>query len=218
MAGVASGIERHGTAFIADHPPADSLVAFVNGELQGDERREVERHLAFCATCTVEVRWISGDEIAGRVAPSHPSASRWNRAWVVAAALAAAFALGLFVPTLFDGGAVSPSFPRLRLVAQPELAGARPTRIEVKREELRFSALVPVDLAPAEFPSTVEISNREGRIVGRTTIAGPEELVAGRYLAFECPLTDCPAGAYTAGIRTRGGTLRESIPFEVVLP
>ena len=57
-------VDRHGEAVFEDHPEVDRLVAYVEGDLTGEDEAAVRRHLELCPTCRLETRWISGEAVA----------------------------------------------------------------------------------------------------------------------------------------------------------
>lgn len=58
---------RHGEAFFSEHPAPEILGALFGvgeGPLDAAAEETVRRHLAVCATCSDESRWLTGAEIA----------------------------------------------------------------------------------------------------------------------------------------------------------
>ena len=95
---VQAEVSRHGEAVFEDHPTPDRLVAYLGRELSDEQAATVRRHLDVCATCAVEMRWISGEKSVTAMPPTAPSATvrampLWG--WVTAAA---AVLLAFFIP------------------------------------------------------------------------------------------------------------------------
>lgn len=83
----------------AEHPPADTLVAFTEQGLQGAQRQRVLSHLAVCPECRQAVSLaVSAEQVSSVAFPSRshglrfPMAMRWASA---AAALAVAIGIGV---------------------------------------------------------------------------------------------------------------------------
>lgn len=109
-----------------EHPSEPTLLAYVEDELEADERSEVERHLAACPACAGDVAAVRAGREALRAAaeldlpagaqtrldgvlapPSQPAVARSGRRWLtLVAPVAAALALagGIATVAVLDPG------------------------------------------------------------------------------------------------------------------
>ena len=206
--------ERHGAAYFADHPSSERLVAAVTGGLAAADEGEVRRHLALCATCAREARWVDGSEQAGAAKilrfarrPVIP----WG--WVAGAAAAGA-ALALFLP--FRSG-IEPAtrIVRPEFVAPTEMAPQSQNVFEPAPGQGSVLLVFEVDLDPDRFPITVSIANEQEKIVFRRGPIEREWLQRGTYLYLDCNLHDCAPGSYTARIAPVAGGEPLTIGFTI---
>ena len=91
---------REGEAFLEEHPSSERVAALLDPalaeeEIPEDEAVALRRHLALCATCAEEARWLRGEEAAGRdgAVPARTGGSPYRRV-AVAASVVLAFLLG----------------------------------------------------------------------------------------------------------------------------
>jgi hypothetical protein len=190
---------RHGEAFLEDHPAAQQLVAYARDELGDDESRAVRHHLALCATCTTEMRWITGTAVADTPAAARaPRALRW-KVWLPwAAAVAAGLAGFLIAASLRDpgmgpgplrGGAppVTVLVGNVRDVAEPNL-------VEVADGNAMFLLAAAVDAEASAFPGQFTIVDTTGRTVRRGMVAA--DAYTQGFVFIDCGRADFPDGSY----------------------
>jgi hypothetical protein len=201
---IREGLERHGAAFLDDHPPVEQLVAGLGGELPEEQAAHVRRHEAQCAACARETSWIRGEAVAGGEPPSAVRrlgpARRWPWATVAAAAAVAAW---LFLPPPWKGTDSAPRLIRPGFVRPTERGGAGNV-VLVRAGQDRVHLTFEVDLEPAAFPVSLEIFDAVGRRVVHFESVGREDWTSDAYLIVECSRGDCVPGTYTAQVRGRG--------------
>ena len=203
LAKLQSEIERHGEDFLADHPSPETLLAVLapSPELQAvspERATETRRHLALCATCAEEARWLRGEAVARR-GSSTSSMRRW---WAAAAAVILVLAFTL--PMLFRRPVPSPAGLIRPVLVEPTLRAVE-GRTEVRLPSGAESVYVyfPIDLPVEALPATLEILDSTRRTVYRDRIAA-DDLTEGRFVFRELDRGACPDGDYTAEVRGAG--------------
>jgi hypothetical protein len=101
--------------------PSDALEDWVCGALPASEAAATEAHVAECASCRDEVAWLEREQqwMRRRAQAARPleawreieeqvGAKRRNRAWLFVPALAAGFALAVFLPRTHLAGTSAP--------------------------------------------------------------------------------------------------------------
>lgn len=166
-----------------DCPDAEMLSAFAERTLSNEETREVENHLASCASCTRIVAMVIASEPEPAAALDAPRRWAWWR-WAVPVATAATVA-GLWVATRQPQVAEP---PQSAMVAQPAPAPAPPT--ELKAEEPAVDA--PRELQrQAAAPRELERRARAPRDAAANAEAPPAE-VPPAAAAVTAPLPPAP--------------------------
>jgi len=210
-------IDRHGEAFLEEHPPAQRLVAAFRGELGQAEAAEVRRHLALCAACATESRWIADDERSestGEDARRRLPAGPWPWVALAAAALALALVVPFWRSTPDPTGIVQPRFVR-----STERADGQRNVFEVERDGAPLWLMFSVDVPPAAFPVTIEIDPAADGAAAAFRRSGIEQsmLLNDLYLFVRCSRQTCPAGRYVARISgSDGSAALLRFEFEVV--
>ncbi|MEM7244605.1 MAG: zf-HC2 domain-containing protein [Acidobacteriota bacterium] len=209
-------LDEHGAALLADHPSPEELLASCEPEsadvvLDETRRGEVLRHLALCATCAEETRWLRGEGAAtvsedgaaepgsvddGRVVPFEAARGRsWiDRAgwWVAAAAVV------LLAVSLQRGGSgpASTGLLPVTVVRSVERDASGSTVVTRQAETGGVHVLLEVDFAPASFPIAFELQREDGTRIHRDEAIPREALLGGALLGFACAAEDCLAGRY----------------------
>lgn len=212
---VQAEVGRHGEAVFEDHPTPDRLVAYLGRELSDEQAATVRRHLDLCATCAVEMRWISGEKSVTTVPPTAPSATvrampLWG--WVTAAA---AVLLAFFIPfsMLRKEQPTRSIYPQL--IAQVERGDERGNVLYLQSGEPTLTAFFPVDLPTEAFPASVRVERDDGTVVHERTLSARDELTRGIFAFFECARHDCRPGNYVVRIAGTNDIAFEPIPFRV---
>lgn len=207
-------VALQGESFLADHPTPDKLVALVapaaaEKPLGEPEAAQLRQHLALCATCAEEARWLRGEAAAGPALPERRLASRiarpTRRIWPWASAALLLLALGvvpLWVRRPPPGSATAT--PRLAFVNPTERAGGEPSEVEVEPGAPAIHLLFPVDLAPDAFPAVLEILGPDRRLLYRRDDIVASDLYRGAYLLVVCRRDEYPDGDYLARVRGSG--------------
>jgi anti-sigma factor RsiW len=218
-------IDEHGEAFLEDHPPAEVLVAALRGEIQDAERvARVRRHIALCAACAAEARWVAGDgEPAGvlpsaQVRTSPPGRAGLGR-WL---AFGAAAAATLAAAVLF-GPWRRAEEPAMRVVrpvyVRPAARAAAAENVfSLAPGASHVDLLLEVDLAPESFPARMEIADARGKVLHVERVER-EVLIDGAFLLLDCPRRVCSPGTYVVRITAAGGRERDrTYGFRVTAP
>jgi hypothetical protein len=214
---VQGGLARHGRAWLDDHPSAELLVASVRGELEGLDADRVRRHIGYCATCSLEARWVTGATTAG-AAPARAAKRRLplpSRTLLAAAAVLAGVAL-----TLTLGRVLRPTpseFYVPQFVGRTQL-GSGGGIVTLRPGEAQWNAYFLVDVPEADFPCSVAIVEASGRTILSTNVSGPEDLLTGQHLFLSCARATCPPGSYSIRITSATGAAVETLTFRVEEP
>jgi hypothetical protein len=197
---------EHGSALFSDHPDAERLVAVVRGEAGEEETAETRRHLAVCATCATEWRWIAGEAVAADGRGSRPPVGRW---WAIGAAAAAVVLTGFL---LLPGGGSEPDWgpPDTYMLAAEQRSEIDVPRIEVSRSGRPLLLLLEADLDATAFPLEIEISGPGGRVAYRGTLGQADHLQQS-YLPLVLDPSAFAPGRYVAQLRPQGS---DSVPIE----
>jgi len=214
---IRDAVERHGPSFMSDHPSAERLVAAVRGDAPEDERQEILRHVALCASCATESRWITGELTAGDAAatPSAPSRAtqRHLGPWI---ALAAAFiAVAILIPALRPGPSLDGILDAQYL--SPTERSVSPRIVELSEDRPLVLLLEP-DLPASEYPIEIEIVNSAGKVVVRQVDIDRSRLLDELYLLVSCDFRHCSPGDYIARVRPSSDGTASEIRFRVVRP
>jgi anti-sigma factor RsiW len=218
-------IARHGEAFFEEHPAPELLGALFGvgeGALDPAEEDRMRRHLAVCAACSEETRWLMGVEVAGSEAPAgaaegdqrpsfRASQRRRGRPWASLLMprllpAAAAAALVLLGTILFPGpwrgtsarGPAARGFINAtsRTSAVTEVVTEVTVRPEHKAIVLEFNS----ELTASQVPARIEIKDGAGRIVHRETGLRPAFGGAGAVFTIVVPRATLTAGLYSASL------------------
>lgn len=188
-------------------------MALARDELSPQEASPVRRHVALCASCAMETRWVVDDaaQPTGRAVSARRLGTR-ARSWPWLLAAAAALAtVALLIPG--RGPADTTRIRRASFLAPPERA-VGPQANLINTEGDRLLLILELDLPPADFPVELEIVGADGRSILRQSGIGPEAILQGTYLFVDCTRSDCAPGAYTAKVRGSAGQ-EMSFRFEV---
>lgn len=203
----AEELARHGGALLADHPSAERLVAAVRGELDDTATGEIRTHLALCAACATETRWIGGEAVCGGGedraeidAIKRGSGREWW-GWLAAAASLATVAFLLLTQ---GRGPSLTGLARPSLVRGAALAEGRPSVIVVGPQEPLLLLVLEADFPDGAFPLTAEIVGEGDRVILRRSGITPDDLRDG-YLFLSCDRRDCTQGEYRARILPTSG-------------
>jgi anti-sigma factor RsiW len=172
----------------------EKLIAYLYDEADAGERRQVEAHLAGCATCREELRGLRGvrqDLLAWEV-PEHgsvwkpfmaPQVAAWWRqvpAWGFAAAATLVFGVGLagvFAGRALAAGPVVSQAQVQPRAATPQAVAATPEQVRQLEERLASVERVALAKSGPASPNTVSLTRAElqqllkeseGRINDRT--------------------------------------------------
>jgi len=207
-------VEAHGDAVLGEHPTPEELVDALrpegrDAELDAATVAAVSRHLALCATCAQEARWVRGEDVAsgGTSVPPRQSARphRLSRPWgVLAAAAAVVIVAGSLLLLQWLEIAGQTGLARMNLVEPTQRAADVVPVVAVTPDTDPVHLLLPVDLAPAAFPATLEIQGPEDRTVYRNDVVEAGDLYGGAFLLFTCRRVDCPDGTYLARLMPLG--------------
>jgi len=211
-------LERHGDDFLADHPTPEKLVWLLEpdaaDELLGeDEVTSLRRHLALCATCAEEARWMTGEASAGSPRTTTPDRLSKERVWrwaAVAAMLLLAVTTTLWLrqgPALLAPGVIHPS-----LVEDAGRAAPGTTEVAVPSGSTHVFLIFPVDLESGAFPVTLEILDEQGESRYREQIVAGD-LLDGLYLYLGVPRRDFPDGDYKARITGSPDAAKPGLEF-----
>jgi len=210
--------EIHGDDLLAEHPPAERLVALCVPGSPGDEVTEEEatrlrRHLALCATCAEEARWLTGEATA-QATGSAPRPRRDRRLVWVAAAAVLLIAVALTPWLAIDRPELPPGSFLPRLIEETR-RGAVPVEVPVAPGADHVFLVVPVDLDPGALPAKLEILDADRRTVHREDVR-TENLYARRYLFVAVLRSDFPDGDYVAQLRGTGPDTGTEYVFRIV--
>jgi len=209
-------LERHGEAVLSDHPTPEELVAAVTGnsrDLPPGRPEEVRRHIALCASCADEARWVlRGTEVGtGRAGesesplPSGASAWRWLLPWLLP--VAATLVL-LFGAPWFDrpgDEAANTGIVPFHLVERTQRGEDGPTVVEVASKDDVIRLIFPVDAAPDMFPLQFQIVDSAGVIV-RQDQADVDDVVRELFVMQNVSRDECPDGEYVARMLAANGS------------
>jgi len=206
---------------MSTHPDPEQLSAYIDGELTGDERDDLEQHLTGCSDCSATLRALRATVADMRALPAPvPSeqeswalraaitkarkrpATRYQR-WAVAAGSVAAVAIAIVAVTTV-GHNKAGTVEHTRAALSPQAAaggGSAASLIEIdptnytsaSAPQLMFSAPVAAPAPPFGSAS----SGTAGAIVGGTTNGG----TAGSQKAAGDTLTDTQRAAYLTSIQ-----------------
>ncbi|MCZ6649311.1 MAG: zf-HC2 domain-containing protein [Acidobacteria bacterium] len=226
-------LKRHGEALLADHPTPQTLVAALTTESGGGEpgpdlSREIKRHIALCATCADEARWVMKEAVAqggGREPASARSGSKgrpdgsvqWSRAWLLPLA-AALLLVAVAIPMIQRLRAVAETtgMIRMQFIESTQRAGEGQTVIAVPPGEGMVHLVLPVDVAPEVFPLRLEIRDAGGALIHDEDLESPGDLYRDAFLFLGCLRQDCPDGDYLVHLQSKGqGGERLEFPFRL---
>jgi hypothetical protein len=208
-------IRRSGPDLFADHPSPQSIAEAL---LDGADDPGTRRHLALCATCALEARWLTG-ETASRT-PSHaakmrPRASRWIPRAAYAAAALLLVALTAFLLRQRPGGPVT-GVVHIDTIPSAERRLQPPPVVEVPAGASAVHLLFEVDLGADDFPASFQIVDDAGRAVFRIEKLAPSDLHRGAFLFLDCSRSDCPDGSYVGKVSPAGDRLPDvDYPFRL---
>jgi hypothetical protein len=200
-----------------EHPSELTLLAYVEGELEGDEHASIEAHLTACASCAADVALARQGREAVRAAPHlelpaetrermlaalPPQRAEWRatgRRWLaVGAPVAAGLALvgGITTLAVVDGGGGDGGGgDAAQAVDESAEGGAVAT--EDAGADTRggipapsSSALKSVAAEPRELARELRRQGFEARVEGRTVVVR-----TGRVAELQRLLGDYPTGA-----------------------
>jgi hypothetical protein len=188
-------VRRHGEAFFAPHPAAADLVAHAEDRLDEAAAGAVHRHLALCATCSVEDRIVRQGGLPAPGAPARFRRPAWRAA---AAALAASIltAAGVLMVARPERGVPATGPVAAFYVAPPERDGGA-AEIRVPRGAAAFQIVLPVETAGGA-PLAVVIEDRGGRRVFAATDVS--WVYRDAFLLVLCSRADFPDGDYLARV------------------
>jgi hypothetical protein len=211
-------LERHGDDFLSDHPTPEKLVWLMEPDaadevLAEDEVTSLQRHLALCATCAEEARWMRGEASAGSSRTSEPHRPSKERFWrwaAIAAMLLLAVTTTLWLrqgPDPLGPGVIRPS-----LVEDTGRAAPGPTTVAVPSGSTHVFLIFPVDLESGAFPVTLDILDEQGRSRYREQIVAGD-LIDGLYLYLGIPRRELPDGDYRARISGSPDAAKPGLEF-----
>ena len=192
-------LSEHGADLLADHPTPELLVALgreETGEADEQEVAAVRRHVELCDACASELRWISGEAVAG--APERAPSSRRVFAWAAAAAAAASFVTMLLVSR--DQAPPPTGIVRQHYVVPTERADDVANVFALRPGEDAVHLVLEVDLPAGAFPVEVCVLGEGDRVVHRIPSVSRDDLPDGQYLTLRCSVRDCPPGSYSVEI------------------
>jgi hypothetical protein len=216
-------LDEHGAALLEDHPTPDALVGTVLSEIDGDEAAQVQRHLALCATCELEGQWVTGEatvEAAERAPALAPAPSFWVRhaawGWTLSAAAALALVVVPLIAKLRGSVNASPGGMLKPAIVAPTVLGEGSSNVfKLGAGDAGVVLVLEVDLLPAAFPITVEVTDSTGKAVYHRAGISREYLVRELHLLVPCERDACGPGSYVARIRGSNGGDELSFPFEI---
>src|SRR5262245_14016179 len=199
-------IERHGEDFLPPHPPPEELAAVVvpdDTPLPEPEASAVRRHLAICATCGEESRWLRGEVVGGVIGPDTSIAAgkvRQMRPFLAGTAVAAVAMAGLILVlrTLTEPAWVLVVKPPPQFIDATQRAGVERTTIHTQPGETVVRVYLEVDFEERAFPLTLEIRGADGNTVLRQSGIAASDLARGRFLFLDLPRSRFPDGDYVA--------------------
>jgi len=216
---VRDGADRHGAAYLSEHPPAERLVALVRDELEDADRRTVREHLALCPTCALESRWVAGKAVAGRepAATIGRSAAAPSRGrWIPLAAAAAVLLLALSLFVFRQPGSGPMMLQAVYLTAAERGSGVQIVRT---KGDLPLLLIVAAELSDEGFPVTVELLDRAGKAVLRQQGVTRDLLDNEQYAFLTCPVATCGPGDYRVRISpSKGAEPPVELRFRIELP
>lgn len=202
LRGLQEEIRRHGEEFFAAHPSSATVVEAARRTLPAEEAQAVRRHLALCATCAAEVRWVAED-LQDR-APAAKLGRGWHRGpvlpWTIAAALLLAL-LGLVLLRPLDRG--TPGILRPHFVDSVVRGPGDEPVVSLSPEEDAFLIYFHVEAAPADFPLVLEVRDPTDRLLLREEERGP--LFRDRFLFLHGTRGLFRDGSYRAEVRPAKG-------------
>jgi hypothetical protein len=211
-------LERHGDDFLAEHPTPEKLLGLLEPEaadesLGEEEITSLQRHLALCATCAEEARWLRGEASAGSSHVAYPD--RASKEWIWRWSAVAAMLLLALTTTLWlrEGpGPLGPGVIRPSLVEETGRALPGPTKVAVPSGSTHVFLIFPVDLASDALPVTLKILDEQGRSRYREQIVAGD-LVDGLYLYVGIPRRELPDGDYRARMAGSPDAARPGLEF-----
>jgi hypothetical protein len=214
-------LDQQGAALLEEHPDPDALVGTLLGEAGPGEAARVRRHLALCATCELEARWVAGEAAVDEpVAVPSSAPGFWTRhaAWGWGLAAAAVLTLAVSLPSALRGpGAAQPPGVFKPAVVVPTLLAEEDRNVfDLGPGDAGVLLVLEVDLPAEAFPVDIEIVASDGEIVHRQAGTGQEYLVRELHMIVPCGRQQCGAGSYVARIRGSAGTDELSFPFAIV--
>jgi anti-sigma factor RsiW len=217
----------HGEALFEPHPQPEELARHSRGEFAGDKAR-LERHLAVCATCRLEVA-VREPIDAERPASSQPviAGSRARALPLARAALllASGIVLGVLLAPIVGGQRASSDGPiHIPVLARPTRSVSAPTRILVRPGQAEVVLAVPFDQGnPRPDTESIEIQVRatEGRVaysLHRTLGLLRQATDASGILPLSIDRTLLPPGSYQVVVIGGGGDrdVLDLFPFDIV--
>jgi hypothetical protein len=197
LARVRSEFERHGTTLLEPHPPSEQIVALARDELGTEEAASVRRHVALCAACATETRWVRGGAVRREQPDDRSPGVPWG--WIAAVAATVSVFLILFP----RGGPSDPT--RVRhpafLVPPERAAGPTPSVVTLDASADRPLLILELNLPSSAFPLDLAITDAKGKTVYTRSGITEDSILQRTYLFVDCNPRDCPPGAYTARVR-----------------
>ncbi|ANM31767.1 hypothetical protein ABI59_22695 [Acidobacteria bacterium Mor1] len=222
-------MEKHGEAFVEDHPSAEEIVAASRGELSGEHAERVSRHLALCRTCALEDKWARGKAVAGREAggtvaeftrkapAASPATVRMGAPWwLVAAALVAGVVFTFLLKPVSESQKPDLGL-NISVLVGTELSDDPSDALVPDMDAGVVQLLLSIDAAPSDYPLTVEVESDSGDVYRfERSIGGIEQLIQGQFVLVPAPLEVCsPGGSCTVRARTAGGSVAVERAFRV---
>ena len=216
-----AGLKRHGEALLADHPTPQNLVAALTTESGGSEldpsvARDIKRHIALCATCADEARWVMKEEVAegGAYEPAinrfgsegRPAGSgRRSLAWLLPLA-AAVLLVAVAIPMTQRLRTVDATtgMIRMQFIESTQRAGDGQTVIAVPQGDGVVHLVLPVDVAPEAFPLRLEIRDASAALIHAEDVESAGDLYRNGFLFLRCKRQDCPDGDYLVHLKSTG--------------